>query len=244
MLFATYQSIEAVEKIDRKQLKPYSVWAMPVTNLHDLFLALFCCAPNRMEALVFFESNHFLRIDKIKWYQAIMDSEHALDPKNYTSVDTDDLHSEFLVEAINPEQIKMLVPIFEIGESPDILKYRGSKLDQNAENYLMELATNIITKLHLPVEANMAFGMEQEYAEYRCMMQPKKVAFEMVYLPIAFQLLTVTGETVTLNLCYLANMISYNAENLFRLSNKITMWAYDDCSLERVHIRASTINAK
>jgi len=232
MLFATYQSIETVEKIDKKQIKPYSVWAVPVTNLRDLFLALFCCAPNRMETLVFFESDHFLRIDKIKWYQAIMDSESALDPKNYISAVTDDLHSEFLVETINPEQIKMLIPIFEVGEAPDILNYRGAKMDQSTENYLMGLAISIIAKIHLPVEKNMTFGMEQEYAEYRCMVQPKKIAFEMVYLPIAFQLLTATGESVTFNVRYLANMISYNAEKFLRLSNKVTMWSYNDCSLE------------
>lgn len=77
----------------------------------------------------------------------------------------------------------------------------------------------------------MAFGMEREYVEYRCAIQPKKIAFEMVYLPIAFRLLTAIGESITLNVRYLANMISYNAENLFRLNDKFTIWSYDDCSL-------------
>lgn len=238
MLFTTYQSIETVEKIGENRIEPYSVWAVPVTNLHDLFLALFCCAPNRMETLIFFESDRFLRIDKIKWYQAIMDGEpwNAHNPKDYISEDTDDLHSEFLVETINPEQIKMLVPIIEIGEAPDILEYRGAKMDQNIENYLMELAMAIIAKMHIPVEENMAFGMEREYAEYRGLMQPKKAAFEMVYLPIAFYLLTATGGSVTLNVRYLANMISYNAEKLLRLNNKFTMWSYDNCSIEGFNI--------
>lgn len=234
MLFATYQSIETIEKIDKNQIEPYSIWAVPVTNLHELFLALFCCAPNRIETLVFFESDQFLRIDKIKWYQAIMDGESwsAHNPKDHISEDADDLHSEFLVETIKPKQIKMLVPIVEIGEAPDILEYRGVQMGQSIENYLMELAMAIIEKIHLPVKENMAFGMDREYAEYRCMMQPKKVAFEMVYLPIAFYLLTTTGDSVTLNVRYLANMISYNAEILLRLNNKFTIWSYDNCSLE------------
>lgn len=235
MLFATYQSIETIEKIDENKIEPYSIWAVPATNLDNLFLSLFCCAPNRMEALIFFESDQFLRIDKIKWYQAIMDSEpwSAHNPKNYISEDTDDLHSEFLVETITLEQVKMFIPIVEIGETPDILgEYRGVKIDQKVENYLMGLSINIIDKIGFPIEENMAFGMEQEYAEYRCMMQPKKIAFEMVYLPIAFHLLTATGGSVTLNIHYLANMLAYNAEKFFRLNDKFTMWSYNDCSLE------------
>lgn len=148
MLFTTYQSIDTLEKIDENQIEPYSVWAVPVTNLNNLFLSLFCCAPNRMDALIFFESDQFLRIDKIKWYQAIMDGEpwSAHNPKDYVSESTDDLHSEFLVETIKPSQVKMIVPIIEIGEAPDILEYRGVKMDQNAENYLMGLAMTIIKK--------------------------------------------------------------------------------------------------
>lgn len=234
MLFATYQSIETVEKIGENQIDPYSVWAVPVTNLHDLFLALFCCAPNRMETLIFFESDQFLRIDKIKWYQALMGdkSRSAHNPRDYISENTDDLRSEFLVETISPKQIKMLIPIVEIGETPDILEYQGAKMEQNIENYLMKLAKAIIAKIHIPVEENMAFGMEQEYAEYRGLMQPKKAVFEMVYLPIAFSLLTSTEDSVTFNVRYLANMISYNAEKLLRLNNEFTMWSYDNCSIE------------
>lgn len=234
MLFATYQSIETFETIESNQIKPYSVWAVPVTNLYDLFLALFCCAPNRMETLIFFESNHFLRIDKVKWYQAIMDGKprNAYDPKDYISENTDDLHSEFLVDSIKPEQIRMLIPVVEIGDAPDILEYPGVKIDQKAGNYLMGLAINIIAKIHLPIEKNVALGVEREYAEYRCNMQPKKIAFEMVYLPIAFHLLTATQKSVTFDIRYLANMISYNADEFFRLNDKFAMWSYNDCSLE------------
>lgn len=238
MLFATYQSVETLEKIEENRIEPYSIWAVPVVDLHVFFLALFCCAPNRMEALIFFESDRFLRIDKIKWYQAIMDGKPWSDhnPKDYISEDTDDLHSEFLVETITPERIKMFVPIVEIGETPDILEYRGAKMDQNIENYLMRLAMAIIEKFHFPIEKNLTLGMDQEYAEYRSMIQGKKIAFEMVYLPIAFYLLKATEGTVTFNVRYLANMISYNAEKLRKLNNKFTMWSYDDCSLEEFNI--------
>ena len=233
MLFATYQSIEAIEKINKNEVEPYSVWAVPAKDLHELFLALFCCAPNRMETLIFFESDQFLRIDKIKWYQAIMNGDY--NPKHYISRNSDDLHSEFLVETIKTEQIKMLVPIIKIGESPtilDMLECLGIQIKQDTENYLMGLSMSIIAKTSFSVEGNITLGMERKYAEYRCMMQPKKTAFEMVYLPIFFYLLTESQCSAALNIAYLANMISCNAEKLFRLNNKFTKWSYDTCSIE------------
>lgn len=234
MLFATYQSVDMIEKISESRIAPYSIWAVPVKNLHDLFLSLFCCAPNRLDTLIFFENEHFIKIDKIKWYQTISDesAEGIYDPKEYISEDTDDLHSEFLVKDISLEQIKMIIPIIEIGDAPNILpEYRGAKLNDEVQNYLMGLAMDMIANIHMPIERNVAFGMDRDYAEYRCMMSPKKFAFEMIYLPIVFHMLTADEGTHTVNIRYLANMISYNADDFFKLNDKFTMWSYDDCSL-------------
>ena len=109
MLFATYQRAETIEKLDEESIKPYTIWAVPAENLEDLFLSSFCCAPNRMEALIFFECENYIRIDKVKWYQAIKDHPNGgINPKDYISNDSDDLHSEFLVETIELENIKIL----------------------------------------------------------------------------------------------------------------------------------------
>lgn len=236
MLFATYQSADIVEKLgEGGKIEPYSIWAIPVSNLSDFFLSSFCCAPNRMEALIFFESDNYLRVDKIKWYQAINEDHPRKkhDPRNYLSDDVDDLHSEFLIETITPEQILMLVPLALVGDEQNILERPGLPQDPRVEAYLYGLSIELIAKFPTLIEANMALGMSRQYAEYRSVMQPKKAAFEMVYLPLAYHYLTaVPGETVTLNVRYMANMISYNADRLLRLNDRFTAWSFNDCSLE------------
>lgn len=236
MLFATYQSSKTIEKLSEgKEIKPYSIWAIPVTSLNDFFLSSFCCAPNRMEVLLFFESENFLRIDKAKWYQALKEElpRSHYNPRDYLSNDTDDLHSEFWIETITSEQIVMLVPLFYVGEDPNILDRPGIPKNSDVDNYLFHLAAELISKVTIPAEANMALGMSKKYAEYRSVMQPKKAAFEMVYLPFAYYYFTaIAGKETTLNVRYLANMISYNAEKLFYLNDRFTMWSFNDCSLE------------
>lgn len=234
MLFATYQPSSTIEKLGKKSIKPYTIWAIPAENLEDLFLSSFCCAPNRMEALIFFECENYIRIDKVKWYQAIKDSPMvgSLNPHDYASEDTDDLHSEFLVKTIDPLKIKMLVPLFDVGDAPDILQRGNLKLEGEPANYLLGLAANIVDEFQMPVEANMGFGMDKNYARYRCDFQPKKMAFEFVYLPFAYKFLTAEPGQITLNIIYLANMFSHHASDFVRLSNRFTYWSYEDCSLE------------
>ena len=233
MLFATYQPSSTIEKLGEEPIEPYTIWAVPAENLEDLFLSSFCCAPNRMEALVFFECNHFIRIDKVKWYQAIKDHPSGgISPKDYASEDTDDLHSEFLVETIELKNIKMLVPLFDVGDSPDILTRGSLKLEGEPADYLWGLAATIVDEFQMPAEANMALGMGANYAKYRADFQPKKMAFELVYLPFAYHFIHADPGQITLNVIYLAKMFSYSANSLVRLSNKFTKWSYDDCSLE------------
>lgn len=233
MLFATYQPGTLIEKLGEEPIEPYTIWAVPAENLEDLFLSSFCCAPNRMEALIFFECENYIRIDKVKWYQAIKEHPNGgINPRDYVSEDTDDLHSEFLVETIELEKMKMLVPLFEVGDSPDILSRGNLKLEGEPANYLWRCASAIISELHMPVEANKGFGMSDDYASYRRGFQPKKIAFELVYLPFAHKFLTAKPGQVKLNVIYLAKMLSYNASHFLRLSNKFTYWSYEDCSLE------------
>lgn len=233
MLFATYQRAETIEKLDEESIKPYTIWAVPAENLEDLFLSSFCCAPNRMEALIFFECENYIRIDKVKWYQAIKDHPNGgINPKDYISNDSDDLHSEFLVETIELENIKMLIPLFEVGDSSDILSRGSLKLEGEPANYLWGLASRIVHELRMPGEANMAFGMDENYAKYRADFQPRKIAFELVYMPFAHKFLTAKPGQITFNVVYLAKMFSHNAAQFLRLSNKFTYWSYNDCSLE------------
>lgn len=233
MLFATYQPSSTLEKIDKGEIEPYTIWAVPAENLEDLFLSSFCCAPNRMEALVFFECDQFIRIDKVKWYQAVKEHPYGgINPTDYACEDTDDVHSEFLVETIGPDKIEMLVPLFDVGEAPDILTRGSLKLEGKPADYLWGLSAKIVEDLQIPVEANKSFGMDEKYVKYRCDFQPKKMAFELVYLPFAYEFLHAKPGQITLNVLYLANMFSYGAKNLVQLSNVFTKWSYDDCSLE------------
>lgn len=236
MLFATYQSAELVEKLSEgNEIAPYSIWAVPLNNLDDFFLSSFCCAPNRMEALIFFECENYLRIDKVKWYQAINEERprESYNPRDFISDTTDDLHSEFLVESIVPEDIVMLVPLPFIGEERQILVRPGINNDPEVEEYLLDLSTRLLKRFPVLIEANMALGMSREYAEYRCTLQPKKIAFEMVYLPLAFHYVTaIPKQEFRLNITYLANMISVNADKLVHLSDRFTAWSINDCSLE------------
>ncbi len=233
MIFLTYQSVDTLEEISEDKLS-HSLWAIPLTNLRDTFTSLFCCAPNRMEVLIVLESEQYHRIDKVGWYQAIKDSQddESPDPSHFFCEETDDLHSEFLLDSVTLENIRFMVPIAEIGESADILDHDGIQMDPSMKLYLQGLAERIISNIGFPLEFNMAFGMDRKYAEYRCEMQPKKIAFEFVYFPIVFYFFSVKKDGTTFDVRYLSNMITMSANKLQRLNDKFTIWSYNDCSRE------------
>lgn len=235
MLFATYQPSITVDKMVDGKVEPYSIWAVPAEDLQDLFLSLFCCAPNRMEALLFFECANYIRLDKVKWYAAHKDLSPGvvLNPRDFASDEVDNLHSEFLVEDISAKSLQMLVPIFDVGESADILERGSLKFEGPPAEFMKNKAKTICTELNISVEENVMLGMSAEYASYRAELQPKKMAFELVYLPLAYKFLTAEPGQFTVNVAYMANMLSYHARDFYRLNNDFTLWSYDDCSLER-----------
>lgn len=235
MLFATYQSVDQVGKIANDEIDPYSIWAVPAEDLQDLFISLFCSAPNRMEALIFFNCEKFIRIDKVKWYQTHKNRTpgQKLNPRDCASDEVDNLHSEFLVEGITPESIRMMVPIVQVGESSDILERGSLKFNGPAADLLKAKAASICNDLYFPAEENKRLGMSESYATYRSEFQPKKTAFELVYLPLAFKILTAEPGQFTVNVAYMMHMLSYHARDFYRLNNDFTRWSFEDCSLER-----------
>lgn len=233
MIFATYQSIETLEEISEDKLSR-SLWAVPMTELRDSFVSLFCCAPNRMEVLIFLESERYRRIDKVAWYRAIEENEEngKTDPVPCFSEDADDLHSEFLLDGVTADDVRLIVPIAEIGESADIIDRERIEMDPTVLLYLKGLADRVMSKFFISPEQNMAFGVDRSYAEYRCALQPKKIAFETVYFPIVFYLFKIKEDGVKGDVRFLANMISLNVGKLMRLSNRFTEWSYGDCDPE------------
>lgn len=235
MLFATYQPGTTVEKLQDGKIEPYTIWAVPVEDLQDLFLSLFCSAPNRMEALLFFECENYIRLDKVKWYQALKDRKPdvTLNPRDCASDAVDNLHSEFLVEGISKEDLRLLVPIFNVGETTDILDHGSLKFEGPLAEYMRNKAKGICAGLHFSVTENVKLGMSEEYATYREALQPKRVAFELVYLPLAYTMLKAQpGQQIKANIALLSHMFSYHAQDYYHLSNDFTRWSIEDCSLE------------
>lgn len=234
MLFATYQPGSTVEKLQAGKIEPYTIWAVPAEDLQDLFLSLFCSAPNRMEALLFFECENYIRLDKVKWYQTLKDRKPDVtpNPRDCASDTVDNLHSEFLVEGISLDNLRMLVPIFEVGESPDILERGELKFNGHLAEYMKNKAKSICAGMTFTAGENAKLGMSEDYAAYREAMQPKKTAFELVYLPLAFEMLTAQSEQFHVNIALMSHMFSYHAQEYYRLNNDFTRWSIEDCSLE------------
>ena len=232
MLFATYQSIDFLDKTDRPD---YSIWALPIVSIKDFFIASRICAPNRSDVLIFFDSDDYIQIDKVAWYQAIKDcgdNYDSLNPMDYrATADHDALHSEYLVKSLDEKSIKRLFPILQVGDELDILGFKESNGYEDVCWLLRDKAREIINDLNPSESLNMAFGMSDNYAKYRAFMEGKKLAFECVYLPIAVESVFAGNAPLTIDIMYYSDMISCNFRKIGLLSDKFTIWSYRDCSL-------------
>lgn len=206
------------------------IWCFPINDsfLESYFQSI-SVAPNVSEVLMIFETNEYVRIDRIKHYRNLKND--IYDIRDCIDDSIDDLHSEIIIDAEKAEKyLREIILIsnlqlFKIGkasikDASPLFKNLSDNMEERIRLLLSTLPDTTINEnilQELPVKMN-------ELAAYLTI--NGRFAFNTFLFPIVYNQL-MNGES---KLYWLFSF--KNPRNIVTINNDITEWSYNNNSKE------------
>ena len=213
MLFGTFQSLDYFDKPITREAIPEGLfkgdishgiaWCFPITdNFNDSIVNAWMCCPNYGELFVVFESEDYHKVDKVEWYQAIVNSGFTKDFANnqktnsikfwdYINDDLEDNHAEFIVPHSIVKQPSCLIFSADIAQDsknrvgtdpqyPEAFDRVNRRLYPYAQKHFM----NTLRKARF--FNNNCLTAKEKMIKQMVVQQTLFRAFSLFYLPLIF----------------------------------------------------------
>ena len=218
--------------LDKLGCMPY--FACGSDDWKDLLVSNWFSAPNSPEVLFLFESDDFIRINKVEWYKHM--NEDGVCALDFEDNDIDDVHSEFLVKSVN--KVCMSLPVFSLmpmlmgNQSFTSMKsYLFPGMNDDNVNDLCELVDIFLAQFpKVYVSDEMLYEMQIEESSYEMtrLLINGGEALQIGVLPWLLR------SHLFLQPINLSDVMScfYTRDSILQLKNKLTTWSYGECNLE------------
>lgn len=223
------------------------MWAIPITTFKETLADLLLCAPNCPRFVCIFESNNYVRVDKLKHYRNIMDGLYDDVPEQsavlpLASDDLPDYLTEYCLDIR-----KLPDPIF-MGSTEAVDSILANDSNANAANVALDVTHSRISpdneagillllqtylrrvpQFEMRIPDSAGFGNKQLYEKINAAW----FKYRYTVLPL---MLSIFCDDVSkprqMDSIYLESCV-HNIDNLMKASNDETSWSYSDCSLEK-----------
>lgn len=223
------------------------MWAIPITTFKETLADLLLCAPNCPRFVCIFESNNYVRVDKLKHYRNIMDGLYDDVPEQsavlpLASDDLPDYLTEYCLDIR-----KLPDPIF-MGSTEAVDSILANDSNANAANAALDVTHSRISpdneagillllqtylrrvpQFEMRIPDSAGFGNKQLYEKINAAW----FKYRYTVLPL---MLSIFCDDVSkprqMDSIYLESCV-HNIDNLMKASNDETSWSYSDCSLEK-----------
>lgn len=248
MLFGTFQEIPydnleelkkdhnakpnliAPWKAPRREIRgtgKYRMWAFPLDDISSAVAHALFTAPNIPDIFYVIETDDYVRINKVRHYQNIMNGDENV--KGCIDANVDNTHSEFLLK---PDELKNPKMVFSVTGLIPFLNGKSIsniiKNDLNMPKEAQDFIRSTMQKVPL-----MEAGKSDNYSEeYRYIFSHSSRAlylnFVICVLPTIVRLATNGGAEA---LWAASGVINW--KKLLNLHNSFSHWSYEDCSIEK-----------
>lgn len=223
------------------------MWAIPITTFKETLADLLLCAPNCPRFVCIFESNNYVRVDKLKHYRNIMDGLYDDVPEQsavlpLASDDLPDYLTEYCLDIR-----KLPNPIF-MGSTEAVDLILANDSNANAANAALDVTHSRISpdneagillllqtylrrvpQFEMRIPDSAGFGNKELYEKINAAW----FKYRYTVLPL---MLSIFCDDVSkprqMDSIYLESCV-HNIDNLMKASNDETSWSYSDCSLEK-----------
>ena len=226
-------------------LKFRPVWCFPMTSLEVAIFQALSVAPNMPQCLCILDTDDFIRVDRVKHYQNIL-NDLSNDAPSFLAINdsVDDFHSEIIINReIMDGCLMAIIPMFGINEFSneglplkDVLTMPRNllKLDDNLGVIIRNLyhkipgipMTNETRELYKSSEGSIKWT--NETVDMKMILEDTKYKFSVVLLPFIYKLVAENRAGT-----YWVYSCIPNATKIFYLFlHEFGVWANTDCSLE------------
>lgn len=218
------------------------MWAIPITTFKETLADLLLCAPNRPRFVCIFESNNYVRIDKLKHYRNIMDGLYDNVPQEsevlpLASDDLPDYLTEYCLDIRKlPDPILMgateavdsiLANGSNVNAALDISHSRTSPDDEAEISLLLQAYLRRLPQFEPRIPDS--FSNKEFYEKINAAW----FKYRYTVLPLILSLFCDdAAEPGQMDSIYLESCV-HNIYNLMKASNDEALWSYSDCSLEK-----------
>lgn len=261
MLFGTYQQMFKhkapepllnTERYYNEKLGFAPAWAIPMTDYKTAIASSMCSAPNCPDIFYVIDTDAYIRVNKVKYYEAIMNGqmtgvkENKIDTHDYSPFiddSCDDMHSEFILDTskITNDDVKLIIPVLGV-EKKEILANTLSRLlrfvgvtDPVAFVKFKEAALKGLDRITLAdVKATTGQiineGVSREQAARKATGINGKIVFETLLLPLICEIYINKKDRVSTDTFF---SILPSQHPMMRLQNEFADWSFHDCSIEK-----------
>lgn len=223
------------------------MWAIPVTTFKKTLVSMLLIAPNYPQLFCMFETDDYVRVDKVKYYENLKNGVHDIP---LASDKMPDYRVEYCLNLDSIGQPKMVgsveavLDLFEgrqmLMDAINIFMFTAgdsipSELNDVVIEYVKAFPSMDFSNMHETFVS--AFG-EDGNIEVRMRLFELWTIYKHTILP--FVLWSFCSDTKIL--CDKKDVVLFNAaaleackstyHQLIRLENDFARWSYDDCSLE------------
>lgn len=221
------------------------MWAIPITTFKETLADLLLCAPNYPRFVCIFESNNYVRIDKLKHYRNIMDGLYDDDYKlsgvyPLASDDLPDYLTEYCLD------IRKLSDPILMGstEAVDLILANGSNAtaaldishsrispdDEARFSLLLQTYLRRLPQYDIRIPDSAEFSNKEAREKFNTAWYK----YKYTVLPLILSIFCddVSEDPLRIDSVYLDSCV-HNVVNLIKASNDEGDWSYSDCSLEK-----------
>lgn len=220
------------------------MWAIPITTFKETLADLLLCAPNYPRFVCIFESNNYVRIDKLKHYRNIMDGRYDDDKRSevypLASDDLPDYLTEYCLDIHKlPNPISMgstaaIDLILANGSNAnaafDISHSRMPPNDEEKFSLLLQLYLRQLPQFEMLLSDSAGFSNKEAREKFNAAWY--KYRYTVLPLILSIYCDDVSKDSRRIDNIYLESCV-HNVMNLMNAANDEAHWSYSDCSLEK-----------
>ena len=249
MLFLTYQQMGKGNWFEQLQSnRDYNehlgfspIWAVAFEDYKTAMVSALNIAPNCPDICYIIQTDDYIRLDKIAYYNDVKDNNIDLSYAKYITDTCDDLHSEFLLNAekLVKTDVIMAIPVLGL-ENEDMRQTIADMLhqmyripDPNVYQAMINISNDACSYVRfmdpsLIYAQVSAAGFPDDLAEHKAIAFNSKRVFDYVFMPFIYQF---AHKVTKVNSGYLKAM-AVVSHKLDILQNKFSEWSYNDCTVE------------
>lgn len=210
------------------------IWCFPAENFKTAFTHSMLTAPNTMDIFFILETEKFVRIDKVKHYQAIQDGLSGINCiKSAISPNCPDYRSEFLVpiEILPDMKLAFLVRSMEFlaDGMTELLPVVCQSTTIDIPRLLLKMCMPTVVQVAQRFTKQICFPNDVQISDsdvaYRIQAECDRILFSFFLLPVIYRCLNLedcnTGDLLS---CSLAR------DKATRLFTAMGRWSYGDCN--------------